>query len=331
MPERVPLVEETACNLCGERDYEVVGERDRDGRPLRTTICRRCGLVWTNPRPTLEALADYYGAHYRADYKHMPAPTPRKVLRGMLGALDRRRLIGPLMKDGARVLDVGCGAGELVFALRAAGIEAEGLEPDEAYARYAREALGVPVRTGTVDASSIAPASWDVVTMFHALEHVGNPLATLRRLSESLTPGGVLIVEVPNVEAVCQAPPHRFHYAHLFSFSPGTLQALAARAGFGPLDVSLSGDGGNILGVFREDASAAARVAARRDQYERTRRLLRAHTAAGHYLSATPYSRAIGRFRRRLREARLLRRFSSVPAILSAVKAGTLDHNGSRA
>src|SRR6187549_942034 len=61
--------EETPCNLCGARNEIVVGTRDRDGHPLRTVLCRTCGLVWTNPRPSAADMNAYYETTYRADYK----------------------------------------------------------------------------------------------------------------------------------------------------------------------------------------------------------------------------------------------------------------------
>jgi 2-polyprenyl-3-methyl-5-hydroxy-6-metoxy-1,4-benzoquinol methylase len=323
---RVPLVEETPCNLCGARDYDVVSERDRDGRPLRTTICRRCGLVWTNPRPTLQALNEYYREHYRQDYKHMPVPTARKLLRGMSGALERRRWLEPSLRPGSRILDVGCGAGELVYVLRAAGFDARGLEPDERYARYAGETLGVPVEVSPVGEVLPAGAPFDVITLFHALEHVGDPVATIASLAAALQPSGLLVIEVPNVEAVCQAPGHRFHYAHLFSFSQGTLAALAARAGLSCVRMELSADGGNILAVFRR-ANPAPTPPSRepREQYEHTVHVLRAHTALRHYLSFAPYARLAGRLAQRRREGRLLRRLRTTDDILRWARTGALD------
>ena len=70
----------------------------------------------------------------------------------------------------------------MVYVLRHLGFDAVGLEPDEQYARHAREALGVPVSTGFVQDASFPPDSFDVVTMYHALEHVEDPLAILSRL-----------------------------------------------------------------------------------------------------------------------------------------------------
>jgi SAM-dependent methyltransferase len=327
LTSRVPLSEETACNLCGSRSYDVVGTKDRDGRPLRTTICRACGLVWTNPRPTLQDLERYYRHTYRTDYTRSAVPTRRKLLRGMLGALERRRWLQPMLRRGSRVLDVGCGAGELVYLLRAAGCDAAGIEPDETFAEHARAVLGVPVQTATVDTALVDPGTFDLATMFHALEHVADPRATLARLAAWLRPSGVAVIEVPNVEAVCQAPAHRFHYAHLFAFSPGTLEGIAARAGFARVRLELTDDGGNIVGVFRkrQGGSLVIDPAEGRARYERTREVLRRHTAVRHYLSLTPYTRALARGRRRLQENARLKRYPTVESILDWASRGGLE------
>ena len=324
---RVPLIEETPCNLCGGRDYETVGTTDRDGRPLRTTICRECGLVWTNPRPSLADLERYYRREYRTDYKGAAQPSPRKILRGVLGALERRRWLQPMLRSGATVVDIGCGAGELVYLLRSAGVDATGIEPDEAFAAHARDVLRVPVQNATVETASIRRDSADLVTMFHALEHVGDPVGTLVAVAGWLKPSGIAVIEVPNVEAVCHAPRHRFHYAHLFAFSPGTLDGVASRAGLTRVRVDLSEDGGNIIGTFRKRQSGSGATApAGRAQYERTRGILRRHTTFRHYLTPAPYRRVLARARRRAWENRLLARYPTVDAILEwAARGGTVE------
>ena len=131
-----------------------------------------------------------------------------------------------------------------------------GLEPDEHYARHAREALGVPVATGFVQDATFPAGSFDVVTMYHALEHVEDPSAILSRLRGWIAEQGVLLIEVPNVEAVCIAPAHRFHFAHFYNFNRDTLEALGRKAGFEPLETTTSPDGGNLISVFRAVARA---------------------------------------------------------------------------
>ena len=314
--KRPPATEFVPCNLCGGDDYEVVGRTDREGQALQTVLCRRCGLVWTNPRPSAAALDRYYQDEYREDYSGASAPARRKILRGMLGARDRLEALRPLLRPGAVLLDVGCGAGEFIYLLRRERIEAAGLEPGTDYADFARRVLGVPVQTATVDTAAVAACSQDVVTMFHALEHVSDPRRVLRTIREWIKPGGTAVVEVPNIASTVQAPSHRFHYAHLYHFTGETLAALGEAVGLRSLRTEHSADGGNVIAIFRRDSDEVRPPAGLESHAARTSSTLKGHTTRKHYLSATPYARALGRLRRRRHENRLLRQFPTIDHIV---------------
>ena len=314
---RPPVTEETACDLCGQRDFEPIASVDRNGRPLRTVMCRVCGLVWTNPRPSDAEVSAYYAVNYRSDYMHGRAPTRRKILRGILGAQERRRGLRVLVRQGIRAVDVGCGAGEFVFVLRHSGVDAVGIEPGEEYAEFSRRVLKIPVQTATVTTATIEPGSQDLVTMFHALEHLAHPRQTLNVVRGWLKKGGILVVEVPNVDSTVQAPNHRFHFAHLYNFNTATLAALGQAAGLWPLRCYLSEDGGNVTCVFRRVSDEPRQTVALPQNVESIRRILRTHTTARHYSSLAPYRRGLGRLMRRLREDRLLLRLPTVEAILA--------------
>ena len=105
------------------------------------------------------------------------------------------------------------------------------------------------------------PASFDVVTMYHALEHVEDPSAILSRLRGWMAESGVLLIEVPNVEAVCIAPAHRFHFAHFYNFNRDALEALGRKAGFEPVETTTSPDGGNLIERVQGGGARAAAAA----------------------------------------------------------------------
>jgi 2-polyprenyl-3-methyl-5-hydroxy-6-metoxy-1,4-benzoquinol methylase len=315
--------------LCGASNDVVVGTRDRDGRPLRTVLCRTCGLVRTNPRPSASDMNVYYETTYRSDYKGQSAPPLRKIVRGFLGAAERRTMLRALLAphEGApyesprraplygvppRMLDVGCGAGELVYLMRRDGVDASGLDPGIEFAEFARTVLRVPVQTAAVDAATVATASQDLVTMFHALEHVPDPRAVLTTVRGWIRRGGHLVVEVPNIAARVQAPSHQYHYAHLYHFTGSTLGALGAVAGLRLIDLRHTEDRGNVIGVFQRGDDEERPPAGLAGEAAETLAALRSHTAVGHYLSAVPFTRAVGRLRRRIAENRLLSRIKSV-------------------
>ena len=322
MERPVPQAE-TACALCGRREYEVVSQKDRRGHPLRTVMCTACGLVWTNPRPTAADVDRYYASSYRIDYARQRVPSRRKILRGLLGAEERRRAFASLLGPDVRVLDVGCGAGEFVYLLRHHGVDASGIEPGAEFAEFSRRVMQIPIQTATVESATVAAGSIQLITLFHMLEHVADPCQTLSALRNWLDPDrGRLVVEVPSIDSTGQAPDHRFHYAHLYNFTGATLAALGQAAGFMVLDISHTGDGGNVTGVFAISSPQPPPPAGLPGNVARLRTVFGRHTPLRHYSSPRPYRRAFGRLARRWREDRLLSRLPTTEALLEWARRG---------
>jgi 2-polyprenyl-3-methyl-5-hydroxy-6-metoxy-1,4-benzoquinol methylase len=252
--------------------------------------------VWSNPRPGEDEVRRYYSREYRINYKGHATPSRRHTARSARGALNRYRNLAPFLKPQDRLLDVGAGGGEVVYVLRRRGFDARGIEPDEQYARYAREQLQVPVDTGFVQDVAFPPGSFDVITMYHALEHVENPSGILDTLRTWLTEDGLLVIEVPNVEARCIAPAHRFHFAHFYNFNRETLEALGRKTGYDVVHTSTSPDAGNLITVFRR-VPAGRPVTGLDGNFARITGRLAAQTSATYYLSPAPYVGAVGRLR----------------------------------
>lgn len=300
----------TPCVLCSSEDIEELSRRARDGRRLRTTICRRCGLVWANPLAVQNTVRTYYSEEYRRDYKGTPERTLPQIHHAGLRALFRYREMAHLLTAGEAILDVGCGGGELVYLLRRLGFDAKGIEPDRSYSEAARSVLGLPVATGFVQDADFPEDAFRVILMYHVLEHVDSPMAILARLRRWLRDDGVLIVEVPNIEARFEAPISRFHVAHLFYYSPATLEALARASGFGVDEVRLSQDGGTIIGIFRPYAGEP-QPAVSPETYRRTKGMLERHTNLRYYLSRTPYVRMARRLATYCRKRVVARRMTT--------------------
>ena len=149
-----------------------------------------------------------------------------------LGVREQRRLLGPL-EPGSRVLDLGAGEGRLARALARAGYRVTAVEPY----RELRPAAGLTVVRRTAAEAELPEASFEAAVLWHVLEHLAEPLATLERVRGWLVPGGRLLVGVPNLASL-QASlggDRWFHLdpeRHLVHFSPAGLGALLERAGF---------------------------------------------------------------------------------------------------
>jgi SAM-dependent methyltransferase len=191
-------VESVHCPVCGgEPGAVVVAGGDRLGVAApeeRFTVvrCRRCDLAYTNPRPTAAEIGAYYPPGYNGD-------TRRSGSVARLEDAYRRRQQGEVLRwlasrrpQRGRLLDVGCGSGDLLLALSGDGWTVRGVEPDAAGAALAR-GRGLDVITGRFEDVEL-PTDFAVVVFSGVLEHVADPVAALRRARALLAPGGLLAV-----------------------------------------------------------------------------------------------------------------------------------------
>lgn len=192
--------------------------------------CAACGLILTSPQPVPAQLARYYPSGYYGRDARYGQPLQR-ALRALYAARARHFTRSSGQQSGL-VVDIGCGRGEILHAMRESGWRTLGTEISESSARHAREALHLDVRVcEDVDALGLPEGSADLVLLWHVLEHVRDPARMLGEIATLLRPGGTLIVAVPNagsLEARLSGP-RWFHLdvpRHLWHFTPATLTTL---------------------------------------------------------------------------------------------------------
>ncbi len=292
------------CNLCEGRNVETLSTKSRSGESLRTVICRSCGLVWSDPRP--HDARQFYEHDYRLSYKHTYKPKPKHVLRAGKVALSRFEKIQGLLSSRKAILDVGTGGGEFAYLLQLLGHRVEGVEPNRGYAEYSQQEYGLNTQIGFVQDAVFSSESFDVITIWHVLEHTEDPGAVLARLRSWLKPDGVLVVEVPNVEATCQAPQSTFHEAHLYNFNVVALRRLGRKHGLHEGWHVISRDGGNMTIFFtRLDLSIEPPYEVTiPGNYAWVSRIVRGHRPFRHHLTLLPYLRPLQRLWRSFEEQR---------------------------
>lgn len=224
----------SACRFCGASPRRLVSDRDRNGRPLETAICPACGLVSHAVIPSESELIEYYATRYRLDYNNEETPSPHRVMKAWCKAERMLRLLGPRLAPGARVHDFGAGIGCAVKVFERAGFDSTGIEPGEGFCRFGAERLGARLRRATIADPAIEPPA-DLGLLAHVIEHLRDPVASLRVIRDRLAPGGLLYIECPNLAGPFARFGRMFHSAHIYNFTPATLDAVARVSGFEPV------------------------------------------------------------------------------------------------
>ena len=222
--------ETVSCYLCGSSECVpfITAEDDLTGKPGRFTFvtCVRCGLRYQNPRLTVEHVKSYYDDEYIAHRKK----TDWGPLTGFFNwAMDRHdrqkdKIVSRFvcLDERSDVLDVGCAVGTFLQKMRSRyGVRATGVDFKDLSANPSLE--GVDFRCGLFYEQDFGARRFDLVTMWHFLEHDYDPIRTLTTARDLLKPDGRLVVEVPRLDSTTfrlfgdrwpglQAPQHTVLY-----------------------------------------------------------------------------------------------------------------------
>jgi SAM-dependent methyltransferase len=240
--------EPVRCYLCGADGYRSFVEAcdDLTGKPGRFTFvqCEVCGLVYQNPRIPADQIARWYDDEYIAHRKQSDFGVFTPLYRWAMDRHDGRKvaLVSRYKRLDAHalVLDLGCGAGTFLAKVHAhTQAQVTGVDfKDLAHLPWMR---AIDFRCGRPGDQSFDPECFDLITMWHFLEHDYEPLDTLARARDWLTPDGCMVIEVPRLDSASfrlfgdhwpglQAPQHTMLY------SRATLTAMVARAGLRVVD-----------------------------------------------------------------------------------------------
>lgn len=291
------------CCLCSSAECEVISNKDRHGQPLQTAICKGCGLVHHYPLPTPEEVDTYYNQEYRLSYKKTYTPKLKHTYRAGLVASQRIKDMNAIFTESNNILDIGSGGGELCFMMARIGNKnIRGIEPNEGYARYSKDNLQLNVYEGSYKTVGFKENSFDLITMYHVLEHILNPIELLEQIHKWLCEEGHLVIEVPNIEAVCVSPKNRFHFAHIFNYNLATLEAMGIKTGFAVRHRYTSPDTGIIRVVFQKTTFPKKSLPDLRYNYTQVREFLKRRTLLKHLFSRYPYIRPLKKIGARFNE-----------------------------
>jgi len=226
------------CPICGSdknekelicKDYSISREE------FHIVRCTNCQFIFTTPRPS----ENYIGKYYQSDAYISHQDNNKGLLNNVYYLIKQKNLknklnlINELYQRG-QILDIGCGTGSFLHICKEDGWNIRGVEPDE---NARKKAISKTQSQISADLISIeGEKSFDIITMWHVLEHIHKLNETIEKIYTLLKESGKLVIAVPNVESY-DAKVFKQYWAaydiprHLYHFSKETLQKLMQKHG----------------------------------------------------------------------------------------------------
>ena len=235
------------CNLCGLDDAEVLfRKRDKLGitdEEFQVVECKRCGLLYVNPRPTEAEMEKFYPEAYAwketLEADSLLTEWVRRLEKGYRYHLLKDEVSKVIKYTGRRsgkVLDVGCGTGDRLDVFRTQGFATYGVETSDS-ANYAKQHLNLNVSKGDLFSASFPDRFFDIVALYNVLEHTHNPKRACDEIHRILKDDGFLVIQVPNKNSL-QYRIFKKRWAafdiprDLYYFEPERLRTLLGQVGF---------------------------------------------------------------------------------------------------
>ena len=233
---KASVAERIGCPVCDATGGTVYFVKDM----FRFERCRNCSMVFLNPRLNVRATYDFYNSEWTRIYNESKF-ADGAVTSDSDAAINSAN-IAILARAGSKVggeklLEIGFGAGHFLRTASRAGYEVHGIDVDTSnYERLSREFPGKILNCDVHDANYPA-GMFDVTYMRDVFEHVPNPKPLLRELNRTTREGGLVFIEVPNIDgliykAVAQRHVVVFGFAHLNYWTPDTVRRVLELTGF---------------------------------------------------------------------------------------------------
>jgi 2-polyprenyl-3-methyl-5-hydroxy-6-metoxy-1,4-benzoquinol methylase len=215
------------CPACGQTDFTThlfCEDHFLTKEKFSLVRCKNCDLIFTNPRPIASDLGKYYKSEEYISHSNSQKGIVNKVYHWIRRRNHKTKfqLITKYVDTG-RLLDIGCATGEFANYFKSKGWEVTGVEPDADARKFALTTYNIKVLPEE-DIQKLEAGSYDVITLWHVLEHVPELGKRIRELKSLLHDNGLLVIAVPNPEsydakyygefwAGYDVPRHLYHFS----------------------------------------------------------------------------------------------------------------------
>lgn len=230
------------CILCKSESKKLIATKTRDSNDS-VCQCLKCSLIQLSMIPKEEEQKKFYDEDMQTKLILKKISTKDLEKRTLVDTQRRIEMIKKRFDRKSFVLDLGSGYGFFLKALKANGFKCIGLEISKGRRHISQKVTKVPVITEKIDSPSKTKVRYDLITLFHVIEHITDPVKLCQDLKTYLKENGMLIVEAPNAKDHMLLKSKKYQEffwqrAHISYFTPKTLSKVLIKAGFGNIKIT---------------------------------------------------------------------------------------------
>ncbi|WP_109833058.1 class I SAM-dependent methyltransferase [Reichenbachiella versicolor] len=218
-----------SCNSKQFKSFCIADDHTVSQESFAIMQCINCNLLLTSPRPNKQSIGKYYQSEEYISHKNKGNNLTNRIYKvARWFTLRRKTKLLASLSEGRKILDYGCGAGTLLEHLNKQGWKTTGIEPDDETRQKIIEETDLTILKSHEDLNT---KKFDIVTLWHVLEHVHDLNSTLKKLTEVLKRKGTLLIAVPNHNSHDREY-YKENWAaydvprHLYHFTPDTITEL---------------------------------------------------------------------------------------------------------
>ncbi len=243
------------CEVCKNNIFDFLFKQKDKGlrgkKLFSVNQCKKCGSIFLNPSLTKDELKKYYPHDEYYSLKNIDKGIKTKLRLALYQTYfsNNKNIIkkiilspfsflarGTIIKNGLKLLDIGCGSGQFLYEMKNLGLNVWGVEPGN-FNKNSAEKEGLRIQNTGIGETKFPSNLFDMITLNHVLEHLGNPRETLKEIYRILKNGGTFIVAVPDTNSLAYKIFGKNWYQldvprHLINYSDSNLTRLLLGCGF---------------------------------------------------------------------------------------------------
>ena len=225
------------CILCKHGKFALISKQVRDSKKHKIIRCLKCNHMQLYPIPTLNDEKKFYDENLQ-DKNINDVGSIKRARRKMMPDNTRRyQFIKKIIPKKSRVLEIGSGHGFFLEIMKTNGFDIIGYDISKEKRKYSKKITNVPVYDININEKISLGNKFDIVVLFHTLEHIADPITLLKNIKKLLKPKGKILIEVPNSDDF-HLKLNKFYKefywerAHIHYFNPKILKNVIQKSGF---------------------------------------------------------------------------------------------------